>query len=310
MPVVVRVDLARLNAADARNAAVAGDWRGAAQRFGAAIELHPESGGYWLGLAKARAELGEVAAAEAAYAAARAASPGDARAYGGLAALTPSDAERISLLQQAADRTSGDPQYAYRLGIALAASGDRDAAAVAWGRAADLRSSGVGDFAFDAYDIDPKAVMAAAITHTYAAPRPDVNIDPAARWDAQLLQNELPSDAGLAWRAVDAARHGDLDLAVKLAASARLDRSVHAYEAIAAVAAFECNDTARDEAIQSAIATGSISRNPSRGDIAIRPEYLYREATIGPMQPPGVPAPPPPSQWPWSVISERPACKS
>jgi tetratricopeptide (TPR) repeat protein len=309
VPFVVRVDLARLNAADARSAAVAGDWRSAAQRFGTAIELHPESGGYWLGLAKARAELGDVAAAESAYDAARAASPGDARAYGGLAALTSSDEERITLLQQAADRTSGDPQYAYRLGIALAEAGDSAAAATAWGRAADLRSSGFGVFEFERYGIDPVAVMQAAITHTREAPRPDVNVDPAARSDVRLTLHRLTSDAGLAWRAVDMARSGDVGAGHELAEEARVSRAMYAYEAVAAVAAFACDMSAQQAALTTAAQVGS-SRpaDLSGGGVTIRREYLYREPTIGSMQPPNTPAPPPPDRWPWSVIAERPSC--
>jgi O-antigen ligase len=309
-PFVVRVDVARLRAADARAAAVVGDWARASNEFAAATDLHPESGGYWLGLAKARAELGDRDGARAAYAAARVASPGDARAYGGLAALSSNVDERIALLKQAADRTSGDPQYAYRLGIELAGKGNLSGAAEAWGRAADLRSAAFGDFEFDRYGIDVVAVMRGAIAHTFAAPRPDVNIDPAARWDAQLALDKLPDNAGLSWRAVDAARHGQTDLAAELAEKARVARAVHAYEALAATAAFDCRRDEQRHALSTAVAIGSVNLSTAvAGSISIRREYLYREPTIGPMQPPGTMEAPIPLTWPWSVINEKPNCQ-
>lgn len=310
LPFALRDDIARLNAADGRQAAVAGNWERASTSFENATSAHPENGGYWLGLAKSRAEVGDLDVARKAYGAARNASPGDARAYGGLAALTSDRGERIALLRRAADVTAGDPQYAYRLGIELAAAGDTGGAAVAWGRAADLRSIGFGVLPFDKYGVDRQATAKAAIAHTYAATRPDPNVDPDARWDVALSLHALPADAGLAWRAVDAARDGRLDAARDLATSAVDKSSIRSYEALATVAAFGCDDAARDEALRIATVTGTSSGGPRVPDVAIRREFVYREASIGAMQPPGVDVPPPADRWPWSLISERPNCGS
>jgi tetratricopeptide (TPR) repeat protein/O-antigen ligase len=308
VPFVVRTDIARVSAGDARALAVGGMWNQALASFQSAVEAHPENGGYWLGVAKSRAELGDLKGAYEAYERARTVSPGDARAYGGLAALTPDLNERIALLQQAVARTAGDAQYAYRLGIALAARGDKTDAAKAWGRAADLKSSAVGNFAYDAYGIDRDATMAAAIAHTYAAPRPDQNVDPAARWDVELSLRALPRDASPAWRAVDAARNGDISTATDLAQSAVASRSLYAYEALAAVSAFKCDAAAVAAALRIANAIGSTSPSPPAAAVAIRREYVYREASLGAMQPAGIPALLPVDRWPWSVIGERPRC--
>jgi O-antigen ligase/tetratricopeptide (TPR) repeat protein len=309
VPFVVRTDLARVSASDARAAAVAGDWSRAEDRFTTAASLHPEDGGYWLGVAKARAEQGEVAQAGEAYAKARDVSPGDARAYGGLAALTSDPTAQVDLLEAAANLTAGDPQYAYRLGIARAGLGDVKGAAAAWGWAAALQSTAFAAFEFDRYGIDREAVMRATIAHTQSAPRPDVNADPAARWDVQLALDQLSNEAGQAWRAVDAARKGETGSARMLAEQARVSRAMYAYEATAAVAAFSCDVAEQKDALAIAAAIGSSGASNRSAALRIRREYLYRESTIGPMQPPGITEAPLPLPWPWSVITERPKCE-
>jgi tetratricopeptide (TPR) repeat protein len=309
LPFAVQADRARLAAGAGRQAAVMGDWNAAAGDFGTATTAHPENGGYWLGLAKSRSELGQLEAARAAYDQARIVNPGEARAYGGLAALTDDREERIDLLRRASDTTAGDPQYAYRLGIELIGAGDSEGAAEAWGRAVDLRSTAFGILPYDQYGISRVAVAKAAVAHTYAATRPDENVDPDARWDVALSLDELPADAGLAWRAVDAARHGHPDEGRRLAQAAATESAYFArsYEALEAVSAFACNADERERALAQESATRD-AYGPSAPAVAIHREFVYREASLGAAQPPNVARMPYPERWPWSLITERPSC--
>jgi O-antigen ligase/tetratricopeptide (TPR) repeat protein len=308
---VVRVDVARVAAANGRAAAVSEDWTAAAASFETATSAHAEDGGYWLGLGQARAELGERDAAIAAYEAARGASPGDARSYGALAALSTEHQDRIALLRRAADLSIGDPQYGYRLGLELAAQGDVQAATEAWGTAVTLRSDLFGVLPFGAAGVDPGAVAQAALRHIAAKPQADADAGPDARWNLALALRGVGSDAPVAWLAVDAARHGDASAAATLA-NAAVDQeptSPRSYQALAAVEAFACNPAARDEALRKEAATRyAYHSQPSA--VAIHREYAYREDSTGSMQPPGATALPEIAMWPWSLIPERPECGS
>jgi tetratricopeptide (TPR) repeat protein len=309
LPSAIQTDVARLAAADGRAAAVDGDWARAVVSFTMATEEHEENGGYWLGLGQARAYLGDVEGARTAYARARTASPGDPRAYAALAVMAPNDAERLSMLERAADLTIGDPQYGYALGLALAADGRPDDAAVAWGKAVTLQPGIFGILPFDVARVEREAVARAAVEHSRTAERADPNVGPETRWDVALAQNALGDDAGIAWRAVDAARHGHLDLARSLAAQAVADdaHAARSYQAVAAVAAFECDQAAAADALASEAATrGAYSARDET--VAIRREFVYREAGLGSTQPPGAEIPPWPERWPWSLIEERPVC--
>ncbi len=311
LPFVIKTDVARLAAADGRAAAVDGDWPRAVVSFTTATEQHAENGGYWLGLGQARAYLGDVEGARGAYARARDASPGDPRAYAALGLLSPNDAERLELFQRAADLTIGDPLYGYELGVVLAVHDHAQEAADAWGKVVTLQPELFGILPYDVAGIDRGAVAAAAAEHTQTAERADPNAGPEVRWDVALAQDGLDSTADLAWRAVDAARHGDLDTARSLAAQA-LDshpQATRSYQAIAAVAAFACDTAGADEALRKEQATRhAYSEAPE--PVAVRREFVYREASLGRTLPPGADVLPWPERWPWSLIAERPECAS
>jgi hypothetical protein len=173
----------------------------------------------------------------------------------------------------------------------------------------DLRSTAFGILPYDQYGISRVAVAKAAVAHTYAATRPDENVDPDARWDVALSLDELPADAGLAWRAVDAARHGHPDEGRRLAQAAATESAYFArsYEALEAVSAFACNADERERALAQESATRD-AYGPSAPAVAIHREFVYREASLGAAQPPNVARMPYPERWPWSLITERPSC--
>ncbi|MEP7159050.1 MAG: O-antigen ligase family protein [Chloroflexota bacterium] len=309
LPFVFHADVARLAAADGRTAAVIGDWPRAAVSFTTATEHHAENGGYWLGLGQARAYLGDVEGARRAYGRALDASPGDPRAYGALGVMSPTDSERVLQLQRAADLTIGDPQYGYALGFELAAAGDDDGAAAAWGKIVTLQPDLFGILPYDVAGIDRSAVAQSAAEYTRTAERADPNAGPETRWDVALAQDELGDDAGLAWLAVDAARHGDVESA-RLLVEQAVDADPHgarSYQAAAAVAGFSCDVVATEEALADERAT----RHPyaeAPDAVAIRREFVYREAGLGGTQPPGAEPLPSSERWPWSLITERPDC--
>jgi tetratricopeptide (TPR) repeat protein len=311
LPFVFHTDAARIAAADGRAAAVDGDWPRAMVSFTTATEQHAENGGYWLGLGQAHAYLGDLEGARGAYTRARDASPGDPRAYAALGLLSPNDAERLELFQRAADLTVGDPLYGYELGVVLAAHGRAQEAADAWGKAVTLQPELFGLLPYDVAGIDRGAVAAAAAEHTQTAERADPNAGPEARWDLALAQDALHNTADPAWRAVDAARHGDVDAARSLAAQA-LDaepQAARSYQAVAAVAAFACDTAAADEAVRNEQATRhAYSEAPE--PVSVHREFVYREASLGRTQPPGADVLPWPERWPWSLIAERPECAS
>jgi tetratricopeptide (TPR) repeat protein len=306
---VGRVDIARVAAAAGRTSAVAGDWRAAESRFLTATAAHPEDGGYWLALGQARAELADEAGAKEAYDQARAVSPGDPRSYGALAALSKNSGDRVSLLTQAARRSYGDPQYGYRLGLELARHKDLDGAADAWGTAVTLRPDLFGVLPFAQSGVSPQAVARAAATHIASTPQADVAAGPAATFDIALALGSVTEAAPAAWRAVDAARRGDVTAARRLADQA-VDadpNDARSYAALAAVAAFACDSSAQEEALAQEAATwNAYDRQPAQ--VAITREYTYREDSTGSMQPPSADPGPVIEMWPWSLIPERPAC--
>jgi tetratricopeptide (TPR) repeat protein len=308
---IARIDVARVAAAAGRTSAVAGDWRAAESQFLTATAAHPEDGGYWLALGQARAEQADESGAKEAYEQARAASPGDPRSYGALAALSKNSAERVSLLAEAAQRSYGDPQYGYRLGLELARHGNFDAAADAWGTAVTLRSDLFGVLPFAQSRVSPEAVARAAATHIASTPQADVDAGPAATFDIALALRSLPPDAPAAWRAVDAARRGDIAAAHRLADQAvdHDPNDARSYAALAAVAAFGCDRSAQEQALAQEAATwNAYDRQPAQ--VAITREYTYREDSTGSMQPPSADPGPVIEMWPWSLIPERPACAS
>jgi tetratricopeptide (TPR) repeat protein len=308
MPKVVAVDMARIHGQAGRAAMVDGRYDDARAEFEAAAAAHPESGGYWLGLGMAQAYDGNTTAAIDAFRRAIAASPGDPRGYAALAALDP-PADEVAMLRAAADRTLGDPQFAVRLGSALVDRGNLDGAVQAWGRAVELQPQLLRLLPYGDSGIDAASVAGEALRIIESEPRPGPHENEVELWDIGLAIDDLPADAEPAWRAVDAARHGDLATAQQLADEAvqAAPYEAHGYQARAAIAAFECDP----EAERAALSLERIAVNawsPLEPDPRLRREFIYREASLGPSQPPGVGLGIVVERWPWPLIDRPSAC--
>ena len=307
IPSVIGVDVARGAAQGARTAMVNGEYADAVAGFEVATRSHPESGGYWLGLGMAYAYAGDANGAIIAYQRSTEVAPGDPRGYSALAHLGGPD-QLIDRLVAAAERTLDDPQDDARLGLALAMRGDIDAATHAWGSAVALRSDILRLLPYDTTGISMLAVAAEAVLAIHANPRPAPYENEAALSDIALALDELPAGAGPAWRTVDAARHGDLDAADALAGEA-IDAApfdARTYQAVAAVAAFACDAAAEEDALAlERLALGAYAE-PEPEPRALR-EFVYREASLGPSQPPGAGLDLAVERWPWSLV-DRPDC--
>jgi tetratricopeptide (TPR) repeat protein len=307
LPSLVAVDVARAGAQDARTAMVDGAYSEALAGFETATRAHPENGGYWLGLGMAAAYAGDEERAITAYERSIQAAPGDSRGYAALAHLGPAE-ERIANLEAAAARTLDDPQDAARLGVALAEQGDLDRAIHSWARAVALRPEVVRLLPYDEMSISDAVVTAEAKLLVLAEPRPAPGENDAALWDIGLAMDALPSAADLAWRAVHAARHGDLERALTLASDAVAEAPTDArsYQAMAAVAAFNCDAEAERAALELESHAVGAWVAPDPEPRAVR-EFIYREASMGPSQPPGARLDLRVERWPWSLV-DRPVC--
>ena len=122
--------------------------------------------------------------------------PGEPRAAGGLAALTDDPQQRIQLLRQAAANTYGDPQYAYRLGLAEAAAGDRGAAAMAFAHAVALSPQLFGLLPYDETGVTRQDVADALDQVLAGEHRAAPILDQIARWDVALAMDRLPCRRG------------------------------------------------------------------------------------------------------------------
>ena len=305
-PNVIGVDVARGAAQDARTAMAEGDYADAVAGFEAATRAHPEHGGYWLGLGTASAYAGDPDGAIDAYERSVLAASGDSRGYAALAYLGPAS-ERVARLAAAAERTLDDPQDGARLGLALADLGDIEGATRAWGRAVALRAEILRLLPYEDTGVDMRAVAAEALRVIEAEPRPDLRENDAAIWDIRLALAEAAS-GDPAWRAIDAARRGDLDLARDLAdeAVAAAPYEARGYQAVAAVAAFACDAEEEDEALafeRNAVGAWTETEPEPR----VLREFVYREAGLGPSQPPGARLDLAIERWPWSLV-DRPEC--
>jgi tetratricopeptide (TPR) repeat protein len=257
----------------------------------------------------ARSYAGADEDAIAAYERAIAVSPGDPRGYAARAHFA-AGGERIELLRSAADRTLGDPQYAVRLGVELAAAGRTDEAIHAWGRAVALHPRLVRLLPYEGTGVAVEDVAARAVLTIQADPRPAPIENLVDMWDIGLAVDDLPSDAGFAWRAVDAARHGELTQGAELARAGIEETPWDAigYQALAAVAAFACDEMAEQAALADEQRTPN-AYGPAEPEPRARREFVYREASLGPSQPPGATPEFEIERWPWPLL-DRPECGS
>jgi len=307
LPGVMSVDQARAAAQEARTAMAAGEFASAIDSFRAATAAHSENGGYWLGLGMAASYADDRDLAIRSYQRAVDASPGDPRGYAALAALQPrgpTDAR----LTDAADRTLGDPQFAIRLGIELAATDDVHDATHAWARAVALRPAVLGELPFDDAGTGRDDVAEEAILILQGGLRASDAETMAATWDILLGIDALPADAGLAWQAVDVARHGDLEAGTELAdlAIARAGYEARGFQARAAVAAFACDEDAERQALElEALAVGAHGSPPD--EVEARREFVYREAGLGATEPRDTELRLELERWPWPFI-DQPRC--
>ncbi len=307
LPSVVAIDGARFRAADARAAAVRGDWSAAAAGFDAAARAHPIDAGYQLGLAFASTEAGDRARARSAYEMAHLLNPGDPRGAGGLAALTDDALTRRALLGEAA-RNSNDPQYAYRLAMELASSDQPDAAR--WmAHAVALEPQLIGRLKASAPAITVADVIAnlprvASAVGSIKGYEPETPV-----WDASLLQGKLPVDAPAAWQAVAAAARGAQDAANSAMDQAQQDdpHDARTYQAAAAVDLFGCDEQGyRRDLLLEELAGGTYVA-PSEGVHIDFRDGVYREPGLGDYQPSAAPRPPAVPRWPLALV-DPPSC--
>jgi tetratricopeptide (TPR) repeat protein len=306
LPAVVSIDVARTNAAAARQDELAGNWRAAADRFRIAIAAHPIDAGYQLGLGLALAHLADRDAAVSAYEAARKLAIGDPRPYGALATLTPAARERARLLDLAARRTIRDPQYAYRLGGVLMELGDLDGAtnAYALAVAVDSRLFGALPAGVD------RSAVAQAVERTVRRFQDQADvIGPSVNDDVALALGELRPEAPPAWQAVAAAAGGRLRDAERFAAAA-LGDDPHAalpHRAAAYVAAMRC-DTAGLAKLRELLELIPMYATLHAGRVAEAWDDAYREQGLGDYQPLEPGTMPALGDWPIPLVAAPPRC--
>lgn len=309
VPAVVAGDASRNEALLARTAAENQEWGLAVDHFARAAFLHPAHAGYELGLGMAASYLGADRGARDAYQAARDKNPADPRAAGGLAALTDDPDERITLLRDAAANTFGDPQYAYRLGVAEAERGGLEAAAAAFARAVVLNPPLFGVLPYEATGVSRQAVADAVDVVLAREQRVAPILDLIARWDVGLAMGNLPDDAGLAWQAIDAELAGDQAGADTMIAVLRdgAPQDARTWQAAAAVARLRCDGPGEDEALR----VEAFTRNaytPASPTVRVVRELIYREAGLAATQPFQANPMPALPRWPWPLIPAPPAC--
>ena len=296
----VWVESSRRSADVARHEAVGGRWVDAANFFEEALTAYPLNPANFLGLGLARAALGDMSGARGAYESVRALSPGDPRPYGALAALADDSDIRIQLLDMAS-RRSNDPQYAWRLALALEDAGLTPEAAEAFAFAVVLRPDLYGTLRESGAGITRRAVREALAGATHAIRSASTAPEDSVLWDVGLSDGSLPTGAPAAWQAVAAAADGDSMAASGWLTQARRDapHEQRTHLAAAAVAAFNCDGEAEEAALR--LAGGPPP--PMRDDLTIGRDPAYREPGIGDYQPPSAPELPKLVRWPLALVA-------
>ena len=301
-PTVISLGMMRIGLAEARAAAVNGDWDAALLGFQSAARAQPSNALHWMSIGLAESRLGRDDAAANAYRTASQLSPGDPRPWGALAVLGTGTEEIDPLLEAA--RRSNDPQYAYRLASALVAQGAEAEAAGYFAIASVIQPllyAGVPE----PMRSRVRAEMAEAIaTVGSLQARDPLEVE----WNVALEANEVHDGAPIQW---DIARHVDADdgPAASMALAEARQRDAHAlrtWEAASAVARLTCDVAALEEADANVELLG---REEVGADhrVAERRPGLYREPDLGDYQPLRTPSLPAVPQWPLAFV-EVPDC--
>lgn len=302
-PTVISLAVARVGLAEARGAAVNGDWGAALTGFRDAATAQPANALHWMSIGLAEHHLGRSEEAVAAFRAAQRANPGDPRPWGALAALAGEDDE-IDLLREAA-RRSNDPQYAYRLATALAAQGQDEEAA---------------EYLAIASVIQPQ-LYAAIPGPLRSSVRPELapaigrvgsveGRDPReVAWNAALDVDEVGLGTPVQWhiaRLVDA-RNAAAAADLLAGAEAQEPRSVRTWQAATALATLKCDRSSVERAETNIDQLGGEAVDLAEHRIVERRPGVYREPDLGDYQPLDDPSLPSIPRWPFGLI-EVPDC--
>lgn len=306
---VISADGARLMAVSGRSEARAGNWSAALQHFESAVAWNPANPLYRLEAGAAARSLGLSELARQHFSESTAMAPADGRAWGALASVTTDPAEKIGLLTTASERADGDPQFAFRLGMAWEEAGRLDEAIRAYAEAVALQP----DLIALLPDIEGVGVSRSEVARQLPAMLDALSkiagIDPLAiGWDLQLLEGRLDEDAADEWQAVDAARDGDYAAADAHLAAAR-DRSPTSaltWQAAAAVARLRCSVAETERMLR--LERLLVGSHRFRSDGALRSwERMYREPSLGDFQPPDLV--PRDAQWPAPFVDLGASCR-
>jgi tetratricopeptide (TPR) repeat protein len=296
-PAAASLGLMRIGLADARSAAVAGDWEAALSGFRAAASAQPAIALHWMSVGLAEHHLGRDDAAIDAYRTAERANPGDPRPWGALAALS-DGSDTIDLLREAA-RRSNDPQYAYRLAVALSAEGQDTEAAEYLAIASVIQPNLYATLSEPMRSL-ARSELPAAIARVGSVEGRDPR---EVAWNAALAAGEMDPDAPIQWQVAGRVRDGDAAGARSLLAEAerREPRSVRTWQAAAAVAMMSCDRAALELAEANIELLGA---DPIFGlhRVAERRPGVYREPDLGDYQPLSEPSLPALADWPLGLI--------
>lgn len=308
VPATISASAARTAAAAARTAAVDGDWESADVAFARAAERWPTRAAYQLGLGLSSAHLGDADAAKAHYGSAARLAPGDPRARGALASLTNGDDEAIGLLRDAAQMTSRDPQYRYRLALELREAGRHDETATELARAVMIDPQVLAVIANEWPDGTLDAVTD-AMPSLLAQEARLLDVDPAsvaAQVDVILGRIEEANPPALV--ALGASRLRDHQLAGEQMDIA-LRHEAHAartYDVGTVIAEARCDEAEAHRLGQLRLITaGGFTSLYGIGDeIRESRDHIYREMGLGDYQPPGVERPNvSPYSWPRAFVA-------
>jgi Flp pilus assembly protein TadD len=307
LPAVAGVDLARLVAAHGREAYARGDLSVAADDFESAIRWYPANPAYHLSSGLALAEAGREAEARTEFEAATTLAPADARAWGGLAALTADSDRRITLLSLAARQPTFDPQFAFRLATELGEQNRPGETQLAFVRAL-VRLPALILNSQD--DLAAQEIARATVDFVD-------QLGPASRLPADLILWDLIAAGAIsgqdlppAWQGVAALRNHRIEEAQQAINRAIRDQPMDAdtWRAARALAMFQCDDAARlrAQALLNLLPGGRIAAYPPAASRA--PDLAYREEGLGSYQPGPPVIPLALMEWPEALLPAPPSC--